>query len=112
MKSRCCDAPMRTLTDGCVKIVKQCPHCGHIYTQPKRRRAGYTDDQCSWLIPCADHPKEVQTKYVIDIDDEVTLEVERTYGPISITLVNDGLYASISISDAQRELLVRALQAL
>lgn len=112
--SRCCpNARLRTVHDGCIKIIKHCTSCGAEYTQTKRRKAGFTLEQCYWQIPCADHPKQPPGKVVITVDgDETYLEVDfdSYHGYTDITMVNEGLHASMRITPGQRDRLISALQ--
>lgn len=42
--------------DGCLYSIHRCT-CGSLSVKKKRRPAHVTDDECTWTISCADHPK-------------------------------------------------------
>lgn len=56
MKSKCCGQPLTTYSDGCLRVIKRCTRCGAFQTQRKRRPASSTPEDCTWVIPCANHP--------------------------------------------------------
>lgn len=104
MMSRCCRRPLETIHDGCIKIMKKCSFCQNVYTQPKRRKAGLTLAQCSWMIPCADHPNGGSRR--IDIDGESTfIEVQRSGDMVDLTMVNDEMYSSMRLTSKQAQAL-------
>lgn len=48
------------IQDGCIKAVYRDPATGERFTQRKRRPKWAEPDECTWVLPCADHPREFE----------------------------------------------------
>jgi hypothetical protein len=47
--------PVQPKDDGCIAGIRRCD-CGKTFRQIKRRPWDAKPDQCTWAIPCRDHP--------------------------------------------------------